>query len=54
MITGSTNLEEIETTYRQLWIRGKQIMAGAEPGEVGNSGLINVFHALEQSASQGS
>lgn len=53
MITGSTNLEEIEATYRQLWIRGKQIMAGAEPSEGGNSPLVNIFHALEQSADRG-
>ena len=46
MVTGSTNLEEIEATYRQLWIRGKQIMAAAEAGETGNSPLINIFHAL--------
>ena len=52
MVTGSTNLEEIEATYRQLWLRGKQIMAGAEPGVAGNSQLINIFHALERSANQ--
>lgn len=53
MVTGSTHLEEIEATYRQLWIRGKQIMEGAEPREAGNSPLINIFHALEQSAERG-
>lgn len=56
MITGSTDLEEIQATYRQLWLRGVQILKGSAEGEpqtVHNSGVINLFQAVNQNASQG-
>jgi hypothetical protein len=53
MITGSTNLEDIQATYRQLWIRGVQILEARMPQAVHNSDVINVFQAIQQCASQG-
>ena len=52
MITGSTNLEEIQATYRQLWLRGVQILEGRKPQAVHNSDIINLFQAMEQTASR--
>ena len=53
MITGSTNLEEIQATYRQLWLRGVQILEGREPQTVHNSDIINLFQSIEQNARRG-
>ena len=53
MIKGSTNLEEIQATYRQLWLRGVQILEGTNPQTLHNSDIINLFQAIEQNARRG-
>jgi hypothetical protein len=53
MITGSTNLEEIQATYRQLWLRGVQILEGRKPPTMHNSDVINFLQAMEQNTSRG-
>ena len=48
MITGSTTLEEIEATYRQLWARGIQILTGRASATTHNSALINLFQESKE------
>ena len=48
MITGSIDLEEIAATHRQLWIRGQQILEGAQLPNAGNSQPISVFQELQE------
>jgi len=46
MVTGLTNLEDIERVYRQLWLRGKQILSGSQFQGQPKHQIINL---LEQS-----
>jgi len=52
MITDSTSLEELQATYRRLWIRGVQILEGRKLQSPPNSPLINLFEFMEQAAGQ--
>jgi hypothetical protein len=43
MITGLTNLEDLERVYRQLWIRGRQILSANQSGTGPNPAIISLL-----------
>lgn len=47
MLTGTTDIEQIEGTYRQLWLQGMQIIsANSDPG-LRQAHVINMFGMLK-------
>jgi hypothetical protein len=51
MLTGTTDLEQIEKTYRQLWLRGMQIICEKSGPELRNPHVIHMFESLKEGAS---
>jgi hypothetical protein len=49
MLTGSTNLDDIERVYRQLWLRGLEILSTGHPAGLSNPAVISL---LEQTKEQ--
>jgi hypothetical protein len=52
MITGSTDLDMIRATHRQLWIRGTHILTGRQPEDDVNSQVISFLQGIQQAATQ--
>jgi hypothetical protein len=48
MVTGLTNLEDIERVYRQLWLRGKQILSVGQAREPSNGAIISLLEHVER------
>jgi hypothetical protein len=48
MVTGLTNLEDIERVYRQLRLRGKQILSVGQTQEPSNAAIISLFEHVER------
>ena len=48
MVTGLTSLEDIERVYRQLWLRGKQILSMGQTQEPSNGAIISLFEHVER------
>jgi len=46
MLTGTIDVQQIEQTYRQLWLRGTQIIA-ENPGSLSrNAQVLKMFEGL--------
>ena len=50
MLTGLTNLEDIQRVYRQVWLRGKEILAAGDAQALGNPAIISL---LQKTKDQG-
>ncbi len=48
MVTGTTDLKQIERTYRQLWLRGKQIMSEATDPGIRKIPVSNLLRGFEE------
>ena len=46
MLTGTIDVEQIEQTYRQLWLRGMQIIAENPDSLSRNAQVLNMFEGL--------
>jgi hypothetical protein len=47
MVTGLTDLEDIQRVYRQLWMRGKEILAAGEARTLQNSAIISLLKKMD-------
>ncbi len=47
MVTGLTDLEDIQRVYRQLWLRGREILAAGEARALQNPALISILDKAE-------
>jgi hypothetical protein len=47
MVTGLTDLEDIQRVYRQLWLRGKEILAAGEARALQNPAIISMLENAE-------
>jgi hypothetical protein len=47
MVTGLTDLEDIQRVYRQLWLRGKEILAAGEARALQNPAIIRMLEKAE-------
>ena len=52
MVTGLTNLEDIQRVYRQLWLQGKAILASGEGPALQNPGIISLLQKAEDPGRQ--
>ncbi|MDC8451232.1 MAG: hypothetical protein LV473_23215, partial [Nitrospira sp.] len=52
MVTGLTDLEDIQRIYRQLWLRGKEILAAGEARALQNPAIISILEKAEDRSRQ--
>ena len=52
MVTGLNDLEEIQRVYRQLWLRGKEILAASEAAALKNPAIISMLEKVEERSRQ--
>jgi hypothetical protein len=52
MVTGLTNLEDIQRVYRQLWLQGKAILASGEGQALQNPAIISLLQKAEDPGRQ--
>jgi hypothetical protein len=48
MLTGSTNLDDIEPVYRQLWLRGLKILSTGHPSGSSNPVVISLLEQTKE------
>jgi hypothetical protein len=47
MVTGLTTFEDIERVYRQLWLRGRQILSVGQLQTVENPAIISLLQEIQ-------
>jgi hypothetical protein len=52
MLIGTSDLEQIQTTYRQLWIRGTQIISENSDPALRDANVLNMFAMMKRDATK--